>query len=314
MRSFVYFLTFLLISACLISCQPIRLDPIVIGAIDAGYPTLEFEACGKLWLGMGVCRIAPGQSYSSLNINLQGYYQGTVQIQSEACNVSILRRYVQNELISVPTPSTATTDCLFTFQIFPEYPHEANTSISVSGFKGMLWVRMIPKAQAWKPALVRHSGHWVQNLSLYSGGTGPVKVTAVGCNRDLASGPFLLSNGYLNFPLQNYVSPMDSECVLEGLVINPQFKNLLFSVLVAQYSVSFAPLPIPVATVSNGFLEVNADPAVSVISLDDDYKINNKTSFQFDASQPHILRTLTTKGRSVLGQWNPKKGTWSWLQ
>lgn len=258
-----------------------------------------------------MCRIAPEQSYGDLKISVQGYYQGVVQIESDACGVSIVRRYENNELVSVPTPPRAQTNCLFTFQVFPDYPN--NSGVVVSGFRGHLWVRMLPKDQAWVPHVLKKKGYWTHNLSFFSGGVGPVQVTALGCGNDYFR-PLPLTNGYLKFPVHEAVNPVMARCILEGLIVNPEYKNLQFSIIIAQYSTLFAPLPLPVVKVVGKELQVTGDASTGVIALDEFYSMGKDAKFSFDPTKTHVLRLLTAKGRSVLGEYNPSSKSWRWQQ
>lgn len=110
------------------------------------------------------------------------------------------------------------------------------------------------------------------------------------------------------------VDTIMARCILEGLVVNPEFKNLQFSVVIAQYSTLFAPLPFPTVKVVGKELQVIGDASTGVIALNESYAMGREAKFSFDATKPHVLRLLTAKGRSVLGEYSPSNKSWRWQQ
>lgn len=302
--------TLMVLSGCTQRLQP----DVAVSALEAGYPSAEFRACGKLWVGLGTCRIAPGQSFKDLGIKIQGYYAGTVQIESKACGVSVVRRYGNNELVDVVVPAPAAASCLFTFQVFPDYPGQQTSGVFVSGFKAYLWVRMLPRDQAWHSTEVKDTGSWERNWKMFVGGTQPVSVQALGCDHDFLD-TLPVVDGQLVFPLHKAVSAYNSVCVVEGLVVNPAFKNTMFSALVVQHSSRYVKLAIPTMKKYAFTLTVYPDGATAATSIDDRYTTENPAVFEdFHFNVPHILRTITVKGRSVIGLWDPKEYAWTWLQ
>jgi len=103
-------------------------------------------------------------------------------------------------------------------------------------------------------------------------------------------------------------------CMMEGFINSSAFVDVDFNVLVAKYNAEFTQLPIPVVKINGDKIEIIADDAVSIVSLDNEYEIDYEAKFDFDRTKPHVIRLLTVKGRSVIGLIEAGGQQWEWLQ
>lgn len=300
-------------------------DPVIPAAV-ANYPTLEFSACGKTHHGLGVCYLNKGQPFDSVELRVQGYYQGTARVYSQACKLDYTFAYKDSELIRIKLPdSEPERNCAVNITLSPEYPKEWRSGIEVYSLIGVLAVRLQNGSESWTGETRRLTGRWKSNLALSLGPKHTsARVVIRGCgiayDKTLAS-----PEGNLYIPLENAVKREERGlCVAEGVALMSD-GDFTFSVLIAQYATElpsdpkwsgfgFGPLAIPVTEYSGGSIKLTGSDQVSVISMDSKYKVSSKASFSFDRTKSHVIRLITVKGRTVLGFWEPGDQEVQWIQ
>lgn len=302
-----------------------REDP-VIPAIKANYPTLEFRACGKLFHGLGICYLPEGSDHNEVKMRIQGYYKGTVRIFSNACNLDITKTYTNNELFSVDIPQLEPgRSCLLTAVMSPEYPKQAVKDVATYSFKGHLAIRIEKGEEIWYGDVRKVTGDWKSQFDLMVGNFPKAFVAIRGCekpyDREMA-----LDQGFARIELSEAVMKAQrDDCVAEGVALVRNETDVTFSVLVTQYATelpddpewrdfAFSPLAIPRVSFAGNDLEVEASAEVSVVSLNGEFKIDNKAKFEFDRTKENVLRIFTAKGRSVIGYWAPGSQEFEWKQ
>lgn len=308
-------------------CGTIKLkeDPVIPAAV-AGYPTLEFSACGKTHHGLAVCYLNKGEHFDSVELKVQGYYHGTGRVVSQACKLDYTFTYKDSELIRIKLPdSEPEKNCAVNITLSPEYPKEWRSGIEVYSLTGVLAVRLQDGSETWTGETRKLTGNWKSNLGISMGPAhtkARVVIRGCGINYDKT---LLATGGQLYVPLEQAVKREERGlCVAEGVALASDV-DFTFSVLVAQYATElpadpkwsgygFGPLAIPVVEFSGGSIKLTGSDQVSVISLDSKYKVDSKASFSFDRSKPHIIRLITVKGRTALGFWLPGDQEVSWNQ
>lgn len=316
-RNSLYFLLgFALTVVVMISltgCSSAKLvqDP-SIPAIKANYPTAEMQACGKRWHGLGTCALKKGEPLQTVNFQVQGYYRGTITVESKTCQVSQTVSYENNALVPFSIPGLAAQSCTLSVTVSPEYPKRKDETVVVYSFRGHVHVR-VHDGNLWQGFTGKVAGQWQRTLKVKAGGQGKVRVMADGCDVKYDQQLDLIS-GVLDFPLHDAVlRGTPKYCVLSGAVLDPQYEDFLFTAFVAQYDSSFAPLAIPALQVDGDKLHVTAENAVSVVAFDEEFIIGQGGKFKWDQNKVHIIRLLTTAGRSVIGEYTPSGG-WKWSQ
>lgn len=306
-------LVIFLLAWMLVGCTnaPTLVQDPSIPATTAGYPTAEFRACGQQWHGLGVCSMSERVVSFGIPFELQGYYRGTVRVVSRDCKLDETVAYTDHKLMTwkvTPPP----TGCLVTFTVSPEYPKREDEDAVVYSFRGYLAIKTL-KDNLWGSEVVKVTGDWERFVPIRVGGEGNARVLATGCGVTFSQ-DLQIKNGILNFPLHEAAEKKGIRtCLLEGAVLDDRFEDFLFTIPLSVYNPKFSPLALPAVLLVDGKLDIFAENAVSVISVDNEYKLAHQGQFTFDVSVPHTVRLLTTAGRSILGVWSPDGG-WRWVQ
>jgi len=315
MKSFIAITLSFLVSGC----SHLRQDPVPVSAVDANYPTAEFVACGKHWHGLGICSVEKSNPYDDVQFAVQVYYKGVLAIDSKNCGIEIRQEYSESKLISVTIPGNAAKNCLVTMTITPKYPKQDNQNIQVHSFRGHLGIRVLkdPEHQ-WESRIRKVTGSYASAMRMWYAPLKSVRLVADGCGRDNTYNMIhnLDETGYLEFDLNDIMPVIEDPkvCMMEGFIHSSQFEDVDFNILVAKYNSEFTRLPIPSVQINGDSIQITADDAVSIISLDNEYEIDFEAKFDFDRKKAHVMRLLTVKGRSVIGLWVPGGQEWSWLQ
>lgn len=291
----------------LVSCKSALKKDLIPSAIDSGYPTVEINACDTTFVGIGVCKVEHESDLSDLVISVQGYYKGTLQVDSDAAKLHATLKYENHQKIPIFLSGTADKSFMIDFVLSPEYPDETKSGIIVQALKGRLRVEVIHPGIPYvsDSVKIKQNTEYVFPLALYEGET--VKTIISGCEADFSQfgiGPILV-------PLSSLRRiPFVQDCVFEGVILGFKYPTR-FTWQVWSYSEDFVPLPIPKVYFSNDTLVIEADKSVSIISVDNEYKITNKGKFNCQESKSHTLRIITVNGRVLIGKWDKK---WTWLE
>lgn len=301
MKNFLLLIVFIITAAC----GGLTQDSSKISALNAGYPTVEFLACGTRSVGLAICTIAQDQDMSELDIKVQGYYEGEVRIFSSGCPVEIDQSltYKKNELIKVNLEGAPNTDCVVGVTLSPRYKNPGRATIDP--LNGFVYIRRTSRDYVLKTDIT------IQDKTFQIPMNEPSRVVALStsCNVDF---------DFTLIPLQGFAPlrltdlmliPQGKKiCIINGAVVE---SSKLLVWYVAFYDRAFVPLPKPSLQIKGDKLKVQADDNVAVISLDASYEFDSKASFKFDQSKSHVLRVLTTRGRSSVAVW--EGGKWRWL-
>lgn len=296
------------------SCANIKPDG-SLSAVDAGYPTAEFRACGKLWHGIGVCSLTEGSDLSKIDFKVQGYYKGTVKVDSVNCGGSQAIRYVDSQLVDNILSGTPELSCVVTISVNPEFPNQQHQSLVVNGLRGYLSIRLIPAERSWEGYVLKEAGEWKRAWKIYVGESDPVRVSLIGCGKKFDSNITPDATGYVSVPMDVVLAEVSPQvCLMEGIIISQNYQNKYLSAVIALYQPAYTLLPVPVLKISGNKLSVSGDSTVSVISLDEDYKLASTGAFKFDSTKYHVFRAITIKGRTVLAEYTPTTKVFRWIQ
>lgn len=300
MKKWVLFLFFF--SGCV---GHLHQDP-SLPAISSEYPTAEFRLKDKVYHGLGIVPVVDGSDLSALGLSVQGYYTGTVRIDSTDCGISVSQQYTNFQLIPIPLSGIAHNNCVISVVLNPSYTAQSNDPIEVFGFKGTFAIRVIRAGDSWVGSVHKVTGNFTDLLKMSVGGTGLVRAVFTGCGINYDQNVALDNQGFLTIGLDQLVAKnAKTACILDGVIISPVFQDLLVNAIVSQYDPSFSPLPIPSMTLKGSTLTISGDDAVSVVGFDVTHKVSSSASFRsFDPSISHIIRAFTVKGRSVVCRWD----------
>ena len=302
----------LLVTGC---AGTLKEDPSWPTPIDAEYPSAEVWACGRLQdMGQNVCSIERGQPYDKVKMAVAVYYKGTVKVSSTNCGLETELSYEKTGLFDIQIPGIAQKNCVVVVTVIPQLPDQKNSGIRVYGLRGYLAIRVLDKGNNWTGTTKKITGSFSSKEVFWIGRQKTdVDLVIDGCGlptfKKKIPAP---TEGIVEFNL-NEVIPKDmpqQTCVLQGYFRSQVYKDSLFNIMVSNYDERFTPLPIPVVNIDKEKIEIVADSSVSIIAVNDEYKIANKAKFKFVGDR-NVVRLLTVNGRTVTGIWERDKG-WTW--
>lgn len=306
---FIFLALFLAISGCAGKLRP---DASPLSAVQGEYPTAEFRACGSLWHGLGICAVEKGAALSDIGFEVQGYYKGTVKVDSGDCAVNFSETYVDSEPVGNIVNGRATKSCILTMTVSPEYPEQQNTDVVVSGFRGHLIIKVVDNKEDVFIATVRQPETFNSAISIDVSESDEVEVYLSGCGKTYTKIQKPDESGVIHINSDLLLSGKPRLCVLDGFVRSKVFKDLIVTIPVAIHYDVFNILPLPKTNFSKGKLSVEADDAVGILSVGSEYKLTNAATFK--VKNGDIVRALTTKGRSVIGVFNKDTESVLWIQ
>lgn len=290
----------------------------VIPASQANYPTAEFNACGKKWQGLGFCSLDEGKSYSDINFQIQGYHSGTIRVTSVDCSIDDdFIRYDGSQSIPFSIPGIAKKSCLISFVVSPEYPKEYNSGLVVNSLKGHLWISVGSPTKIREGFTSKVQEDADEILPLQVDAPGEYRVAFRGCETKYDKVHEVGEDKLIQIHLKDLLVKESfgvSSCIYAGGIEDSSKSVRYITWMVFGYDKKFVPLPHPVIVFEKENILIKADVNVSVISLDDDYQIDNEATFKkFDRTIEHTLRMITVGGRLLIGIWDAKKGEFKWI-
>jgi len=293
-----------LLTGCSATLRP---DPSPVAA-DSNYPTAEFYVQGKMFQGLGEVSITRGMPLSDIKLEVQGYYQGIIHVDSAICGVSTSWSYADSQRISIPLQGHADQSCLIDVVVSVVYPKRSLNEQLTYEFKGQLLIKVLDLGQAWVGYSTKLGQGKDAKIDVLVKTKNTTRVAFRGCNIGYDKEVQVVNDSIaVSF---NEVAPATAEkrCSLEGFVkpTYPYSTPTRISWRVWRYDEKFIPLALPYVTIGEyGHLEVTGEPVVSVVALDEVFKIGSSAEFYFTEDQPHTLRLLTIKGRSVVCLYTP---------
>lgn len=277
-------------------------------AAASNYPTVEFRAQGKLFHGLGEVALKKGEPLSNMELKVQGYFGGTIRVDSGFCHLRKSVQYSGMELVSIGLEGKATETCMIDITVTSVYPDDIDSTTLVYELKGQLLVKVIPDERPFFLSSSKVQQGTDTNLFVpVDGLTGSVEVVFRGCGFSyedtvpINDGEATISARWVGGP-----EPL-RRCLHEGFVDAPgEIKRVSWNIWV--FAKDFAPLPLPRLEFTGEILRVEGDPAVAAVIFDDDYELGPRGTFRLDQDLEHTLRLLTVKGRSVVCQWMQARG------
>lgn len=277
-------------------------------AAAANYPTAEFRAQGKLFHGLGEVALKKGQSLADVDLKVQGYFGGTIRIDSGFCHLRKSILYNDMELVPVPLTGSAQESCVIDITVTSIYPKDIDRNTLVYELKGQLLVKVIPDQRPFFLSSSRIPQGTDTNLFVPLDSTmGSVEVVFRGCGFSYED-TVPINDGEAMISARSVGGPEPlRRCIHEGFIDAPgEIKRVSWNVW--YYAKEFSPLPLPRLNFNGDILTVEGDPSVAAIIFDDDFTLGSKATFRLDQDSEHMLRLLTVKGRSVVCQWMQGRG------
>ena len=295
----------LILSTCLIitGCGSLRPD-YSMSAIDANYPTAEMYCNGKVYHGLGICSF---KGNGPIEIAVQGYYKGSVKINSERCGLDVAQSYTDSEKHEIML--NPKSSCVIDFVVSPTYPKKSE--VKVRSFKGRLYLKKLPDEKDFQSLTSRASQGTNPFIIIESSTPSRIVFSSneTGCKFkfDKVINPI---NNKIKIKLGDIVGDTSKKmrCLFDGAIKKDgEWSRIAWMTWL--HDKAFTILPSPKIEIKKDEIKIVADKAVGVISIGDKYKIKNKGSFKVSGNQ-EIVRLLTTAARSVIGVWNGECVEW----
>lgn len=292
----------LLLSGC--TGAKVRPDPSE-AAMPRNYPTLEFYACGQHFVGLGRCLIPEGQDASSVALAIQGYYAGQIRVFSETLAVDYSFAYRGTEKFQVPLSGSPDPSALVGFVMSPTYPGQFEEPIDVHPVIGFLLIEVQRPGERWDWSMTKTPAGTDAFLDLDTRGADEIFVVSPECGVDKS---IPVTEETTRVRLSSLVlTAFPGRCIFRFVILDH-----LVTWMSWRYQESFRPLAVPALEIRGEKLRVTGAPEVSVISMDEEWYIDNSAKFHWDPASPHILRLLTVKGRIAVGTYSPETKGWVW--
>lgn len=287
----------------------VSLDPSP-SAAEANYPTAEFRAQDQLFHGLGEVALKKGEDLSKVKLEVQGYFEGTIRIDSGFCHIKKTLTYAGTSLVEVALSGPAKESCVIDIVVTTVYPRVYDENTLVYDLKGQLFVKVLTDEKPFHLGSSKVQAGLDTNLYVpVESQGGSVQAIFRGCGSkydDMVP----VNDGEAMISARALAGPERFDrCIYEGFLdMLSGIKRVSWSVWT--YDRSFSPLPLPRLDFHGSILRVQADRAVAAIILDEDFELSHKALFRLDPDEEHVLRLLTVKGRSVVCQWLTQRAEW----
>lgn len=292
----------LYMSGCGAQLRPDRFP----AAVLSNYPSAEFYACGERWLGIGYCEIEAGHSVEEVGFAVQGFYRGRIRIFSEALPSDVTFRYSSSRRVEIPLSGAPRETIVIGMAVNPEYPAEQDAMIDLYGTVGWLIVNVIRPGEEFTFSRTRLPTSVNQFTMMPTEGARELMAVSEECQIEEV------------LP----VSGPETRVWLTSLTSNTRSLGSCLVFLATdtgrmkvwaswRYAEGFRPLAIPDVEVNGGKIKVRGETGVTIVALDSHVVVNREGEFGWDPSKSHILRLLTVKGRTLVGEYEPGEG-WTW--
>ena len=318
MKNWVEYLVFAgLVVLCTLSllmsgCSGVKLnkDPSK-PSITSNYPTAEFYACGGHFVGLGICDLSVGEDISSLDLSVQGYYQGRIRVFSEALPADITLNYDGLKNIPIDLTGKPKQPVLIGITHTPRFPNEENQAIEIYGVIGFLWVNVVYPGESWHHYTSKSVEGINDLVEIDVREANRLELISEGCQIDETID--VSQRDYYTVSLFNIVDDLSiGQCVIDIAIIGTRDRFLTW--LSWRYDRNYRPIAIPSWKLSGQEISFKAEKHVSIISVDDEWVIGNEADFDFYRMTPHAVRLLTVKGRLIVGLWRPKMMDFVWVR
>ncbi len=279
----------------------------VLPAIRAGVPTVELHGCGGIDKGLKICTVGRETNLTSLNLSIQGYWEGRVSYVTSGCPVELddSLLYSRHQKIRIPVSGLLERDCLVTVTLSPRYRGFENNGVIVWPIEGHIYLRRTSRLPTTQTNIT------ARDVSFFVPATETRRIVMESSLCDISFDEDLEpQNNGIEIRLSDLTAIDERKlCIINGA--NVEDRSLLLW-YVAIHDPNYSFLPKPALETKRRRLKVKGTSDVTAIILNDDYKYGSEGSFRFDRKKQNILRMVTAKGRSVLAIWNPRTESWSW--
>lgn len=291
-----------LFSGCVSLMRPDQSIP----AFKANYPTAEFRLNNEIHHGTASVRVNLGQKLNDLNLEVQGYLSGTIKVDSNQCGISKSFTYTNSKLLKINLPSIVRKSCIISILVQSDLPGYNE----LTQFKGRILVKALKPEEKWISYTSKIRVGEYENTTISYFGDGKVKVIFRGCGV-IYEKYHKIYNNSINLNTKDITGLTTKEtCPLEGALIKDK-KIRKISWTIFGYDKFFSPFPYPeISNLNEKDITFHSDKSSAFISLGKNYTNKTNKKFKFDKKLPYIFRAISSKGRSVVCQWQVDQEIW----
>lgn len=286
-------------------------------AIDANYPTAEVSVCGERFNGLGYCQLKKGQKWSDMNLKLQTYYEGSYRIYSDStCSLKLdqTKEYKESEIINFRFEGVADKSCLIGFVVSPKFPEQGDQTFPFYSFEGYVWVSVIEPGDVEINKISKSPEKFSPTWSIpVDTNDSSVRVLFRGCANTQYDKVHYKNSGRIMLQAEEVLGrpvQFQDRCILVGKIKRSE-GDIWLRWLIWGYSDKFTPLSEPGINIQGDKIIVHPGKFVAVVALDQPDKDRQikapeeakPLEFDFDRNKPAIMRLLTSKGRSLIGEY-----------
>lgn len=301
-----------LLAILVTGCGSVTLRPDAgMAAIEANYPTAEIYAGDHHFVGLGIVEVPYGSNVSDLDVAVQGYYQGRMRVVSASLGLDKSFTYKGNMKVRTMAESTVTLPALIGMVVSPSWPGQSNQVIEVHPLQGWLVVNPARPGEKWSYLATKSPEEINAWIELPTRGMSSIDVVSPECG---VSKELPTTGDTTRITLDALgVGPGTKRCVLQLAISGSAgIKYALWAAW--RYSKDFRPLSQPTADFYEQKVDIQAETSVTVVSVDEQFKVSDSGTFNFDQDVPHVVRLLTVKGRVLVGEWIPARKDFAWKQ
>lgn len=288
------------------SCETVRKkrNDTSMRAVEASYPSAIFTVQDKAFNGSGEVRIPLGEDLATLRLRVQGVGNGTIKVDSKACNISQSFTYLLSKSYLIPLDGVATKSCFISIVVQPEN--------SEAEYHGTLLVKAIPYWENWRgfSDKVPVGSFAERYVKLHK--KKEALVVFRGCGTDYEDMVEPNEENLISLTTAEIIPfiPPEGMCSLEGAVVQDG-TVIKVSWSIHYYNQHFSPLPIPVIDLlATGLATISFDETIEHTLINGILSDDLEAVMKFDYDRPEYFSAYTSKGRSVLCAWSPIRTTW----
>lgn len=271
------------------STQKLRTDNSP-AALDSNYYSAEIDIENKKYFGLAIGK-AP--TSGPFEFSVTGYYTGIIRVESDECNYTESKKYVNYSTEKFSLDMGKHKRCLISISVFPEFTTGVAGKQYWYGTKGLVMV------YADKRPLIAnmYRGHGFGEFNFkFTTYFDVTRFFIKGCGIKFDQTYFKGRNiefFHVNADENNKI------CIMEGFLKSKKSDDTVLF-LNNFYDESYIRLPIPKFDIEYRKLTVHADQSVSVMNFKGETILSNEGTFVHDTSVKGYLRMMTVKGRIMM--------------
>lgn len=301
-----YILPFVLLGLLSGCASDLRPDSFPAAQLS-NYPSAEFYACGKRFLGLGYCELKSGQNISDLGFAVQGLYKGRIRVFSEALPTDVVFAYEGSKKIPVDLRGYPKRPIVLGIAISPSFPAENENAVEIFGAYAFLLINIVEEGETYEFHKTLRPVGIEQSIEVPTLGASLLGVFSDECGVDEE---IQITESSYKLKLSSLIDIEDQGSCIFYMGTD---RGKLSTWMSWRYASDFRPLGTPTVKFIDDELLVEAESSVTLITTPKEYVIDHKAEFDLDPNQPTVLRLFTVKGRTLVGEYEPSRG-WKWMK